>query len=316
MLRQAHGSPKLAHLKALLGVPRFQAVGLLECLWHFTATQAPRGDVGKWSDGQIAAALEWPGDPAALVVALVESRWLDRCARHRLVVHDWQDHADQTVKRSPQVRELGFAQRLASDSLASDASVASDSLVKSSTSASVAIQPDPDPDPDPEPEPALAESERRSSASEPERSRKRARRTKSRTTPDQAPPAKSKGADGVAVLERMREASGITAEYLGLPPLDCRWTLPRQKLITAAHRDYPEHGHELGAEILRGFRELAFGWSPEARLTAWSVEALFAPVNVGKRLQARPRPPTARAAPEEKPAVAAFDFGPGIGATA
>lgn len=158
MLRQAHGSPKLARLKALLGVPRFQAVGLLECLWHFTATQAPRGDVGKWSDGEIAAALEWTGDPTALIEALVGSRLLDRCAKpHRLLVHDWAQHADQTVKRSPQVRDLGFAQAIfTSEALASDASVTSDSLVKNMGSASVATQPDPDPGPDPCPEPCPA----------------------------------------------------------------------------------------------------------------------------------------------------------------
>jgi hypothetical protein len=154
-------------------------------------------------------------------------------------------------------------------------------------------------------------------AQQPDRRRTKSRRGQRAGPPgDQGPPAPSKRADGEAVLARMAEAQGITAEFLGLPTLDCRWTLPRQKLISAAHRDYPEHGVALGVEILLGFRALAFAWSAEARLAAWSVEALFAPVNVGKRLQARARASPARAEPPQKPHVEPYDFGKAIGANA
>ena len=263
MLRQAHSSPKLANLKLLLRVPRFQAVGVLESLWHFTATQAPRGDVGKWTDAEIAAALEWEGDASALIEALVTARWLDRSDRFRLLVHDWPHHADQTVKRSPQVRELGFAQRLASDSLATDASITSDSLVKNTTSASVATQPEPEP----EPEPA------KGLASE----------------SPAAPAKKPRKGDGKVVLEAMTAEADLTARRLGQDPLDLTWTLARQKLISSACASWPAHGHEIGVAVLRGFAARAETWSDEIVRGGWSFEALFAPLNVGKNLQAVPR---------------------------
>lgn len=109
MLRQAQSSPKLKRLKRRLRIPQYAAVGILESLWHMTATQAPRGDIGKWSDEDIAANLEWEGDETALIEALAGCGWLDEHPEHRLVVHDWHVHADSNVKRSPQVKEHGFA---------------------------------------------------------------------------------------------------------------------------------------------------------------------------------------------------------------
>ena len=108
MLRRAHTSPKLKRLKRHLGIPQCMAVGVLECLWHMAATEAPRGDIGRWSNEEIAVALEWPGEADELVDALVECRWLDRDPRHRLLVHDWSEHADRNVRRMSVVRERGF----------------------------------------------------------------------------------------------------------------------------------------------------------------------------------------------------------------
>ena len=100
MLRQAHNSPKLRRLKAVLRIPQYQATGLLTELWHMTATQAIRGDIGKWTNFDIAAFLEWEGDPDDLVNALVECGWVDEHPDHtiRLVIHDWHQHADGNVK--------------------------------------------------------------------------------------------------------------------------------------------------------------------------------------------------------------------------
>lgn len=153
MLRHAFASPKLAALARKLGVRRYQAVGILEHLWYFTATQAPRGDIGRWTDEEIAAGIDWPADASVLVEALVSSRWLDRCGEHRLLVHDWADHCDQTVKRSPQVRNQGFCKLVASGSLASDASAAR--VVEQLTCAaqdSLSLSPEPEPEPVPEPD--------------------------------------------------------------------------------------------------------------------------------------------------------------------
>jgi len=100
MKRTCPRHPKVDDLAARLKVPRYAAVGLLELLWHFTAEFARPGDVGRFSDQAIAAALSWDGDESMLVSSLHHAGWLDACCQqHRFRVHDWPDHADQTVQR-------------------------------------------------------------------------------------------------------------------------------------------------------------------------------------------------------------------------
>jgi hypothetical protein len=100
MKRGGPQHPKVMLLAATLGLERYAAVGLLECLWHFTAQYAPRGDLGRYTDAQIAGAIGWQvNDAARLVDALVCCRLVDASPTDRLVVHDWHDHADQTVQR-------------------------------------------------------------------------------------------------------------------------------------------------------------------------------------------------------------------------
>jgi len=91
--------PKVVRFAAVLGVTRYAAVGLLELLWHLTARYTPCGDVGKWSDQEIAIALGWDGPPTALIHALVASGLLESHPVHRLIVHDWAEHADKAVKQ-------------------------------------------------------------------------------------------------------------------------------------------------------------------------------------------------------------------------
>jgi hypothetical protein len=68
-------------------------------LWHFTAQYCPRGDIGRYTDDEIAEACAWPEDRPAreLIEALIECRLLDPHPEHRLVVHDWADHAEDSV---------------------------------------------------------------------------------------------------------------------------------------------------------------------------------------------------------------------------
>jgi hypothetical protein len=91
--------PKTGGLAAALGIRKYAAVGLLEMLWHWTSRYAPQGDIGRHSDGVISHALHWDGDPSALIAALTDNGWLDRHDRHRLLVHDWHDHAEDSVKK-------------------------------------------------------------------------------------------------------------------------------------------------------------------------------------------------------------------------
>lgn len=156
MLRHAFASPKLAALARKLGIERCHAVGVLEHLWYFTATQAPRGDVGRWTDEEIAAGIDWRGSPSDLVAALVSTRWLDACPGHRLLVHDWSEHCDQTVKRCPQVQKSGFAQLQTSEPLVSHQRAAPEPGIHTSgaqDSLSLSLSPEPEPVPEPEKKP-------------------------------------------------------------------------------------------------------------------------------------------------------------------
>jgi len=104
-LRAVPEHPKFARLKKELGLPKCHALGLLEALWHFTGKFAPRGNVGRFTDAEIEAWVEWEGKPGAAVAGLIAAGWLDMSTEHRLVVHDWHDHADSTTKK--QVGRLG-----------------------------------------------------------------------------------------------------------------------------------------------------------------------------------------------------------------
>lgn len=99
---------KFLVLKKLLKQPRYAVIGILEGLWYMTAANAPDGAIGKFSDIEIAAWLEWEGEPSELINALVESRWLDRSPEHRLVVHDWHEHCPNYIKGNMKKHRRGF----------------------------------------------------------------------------------------------------------------------------------------------------------------------------------------------------------------
>lgn len=94
------GTDKLMKFRKLgraLGLRAWQVTGLLQSLWNFTELNAPRGDVGRWTDDELALGLDWDGDGAALVAALVATGWLDAAGDHRLVVHGWSEHCEARV---------------------------------------------------------------------------------------------------------------------------------------------------------------------------------------------------------------------------
>ncbi len=112
MKRTGIDHPKARRLAKLLDIHHYAAIGILECLWHFTARHAITGDVGRWSDEEIAAAIGWPEDEALrLINALTDSGWLDRHEAHRLIVHDWGDHCDEAVKKTVGRKGWQFACR-------------------------------------------------------------------------------------------------------------------------------------------------------------------------------------------------------------
>lgn len=97
MKHQTPGSMKFKKLARRLGLRAYEAAGLLELLWIATQKNAPRGDIGKFDNEEIAIELDWIGDADELVEALVDCGWLDCCERHRLIVHDWSQHAPRYV---------------------------------------------------------------------------------------------------------------------------------------------------------------------------------------------------------------------------
>ena len=99
MKRGTPDHPKTRRLARRLEIHLAQAVGHLEMLWHWTAKYAPHGDVGRHQDGDIEEGCLWNGPAGALVAALVAERFIDEDAAHRLVVHDWPEHADTAVHR-------------------------------------------------------------------------------------------------------------------------------------------------------------------------------------------------------------------------
>ena len=96
------GTPDLMKFKrlqrALGGESKRGTVGLLELLWLGTAKNAYRGDIGKFTNEEIAILIDWDGDSDLLIDALVETGWLDRDKDFNLMVHDWFEHAPKYVK--------------------------------------------------------------------------------------------------------------------------------------------------------------------------------------------------------------------------
>lgn len=97
MKREATSHTKMKLLSRKLRLPLYSCVGIMELLWHLTAREAPQGDIGKLSNESIAIGIDYEGDADALVAVLQECGWLEQSEGHRLVIHDWSEHSDDTV---------------------------------------------------------------------------------------------------------------------------------------------------------------------------------------------------------------------------
>jgi hypothetical protein len=144
-LRAVPEHPKFARLKRTLGLSKFEALGILEALWHFTGKFAPRGNVGKFKNDEIEDWVEWSGEPGMMVDALIATGWLDQHQEYRLVVHDWHVHADQTTKKQLGRTREGFVQ---------DTSGQSSDMSRDGGKQSGPPVPVPEPEPAPVPEPS------------------------------------------------------------------------------------------------------------------------------------------------------------------
>lgn len=104
-------SMKFMKLKRRLRVPHWQVVGLLESLWLFTQMNAPAGDVGRFSNEDIAAGLEWDSDADEMIGMLIDCGFLDECEDNRLIVHDWEEHAPTYLKGAMAKNKRQFAKQ-------------------------------------------------------------------------------------------------------------------------------------------------------------------------------------------------------------
>ncbi len=99
-----HNHLKMKRLKRLLQVPLYRAVGILEMLWLLCVDCCDEGNIGKFTDEEIADYLEWDGDACELVRALANSGWLDANTEQRYVVHDWLEHCPSFIKDRVRMR--------------------------------------------------------------------------------------------------------------------------------------------------------------------------------------------------------------------
>jgi hypothetical protein len=137
MKRGTLGHPKLLRLARRLHCEPYAALGLLEALLDWAYRYARRGDVGRFNDADLAEAVGWRGKPGELVTALVETRWLDPCPVHRLVIHDLAEHADRTWKQAIDRAHVSFVRTQCV-------------LNEDSLKPRCALPPEPEPEPEPE----------------------------------------------------------------------------------------------------------------------------------------------------------------------
>jgi hypothetical protein len=150
-LRAVPDHPKFAEFKSVLRLPRGEALGWLECIWHFTVRFTPQGNIGKYSDAAIEAWCEWGGEPGALIAALIQSGWLDEDPGCRLLVHDWATHADKATKNALSRAKLSFC----TPTVRTEYIQRPYEKPDSSTASRLPV-PEPEPEPEPASAPALA----------------------------------------------------------------------------------------------------------------------------------------------------------------
>lgn len=98
--------PKFRRLHGIMGERKSTVIGVLDLLWDFTAMYAIRGDIGRWSNEELADAMDWPGDAESLICALATARFIDVHPLHRYVIHNWCEHAPDWVKKRVQRQGL------------------------------------------------------------------------------------------------------------------------------------------------------------------------------------------------------------------
>jgi hypothetical protein len=88
---------KTRKLAATMKIPLLHALGIIEALFIRTYDSAPRGDIGRLTNSDIALDIHHEGDPDELIAALIAAGFLDEDPVHRLVIHDWHVHCNNST---------------------------------------------------------------------------------------------------------------------------------------------------------------------------------------------------------------------------
>ena len=101
--------PKVLKLRRLLNEPLAEA--WIQRLWRWALVHAPGGDLAEFDAADLAAAVQYPGDPDTLIAALTGAGFLDA---DPLRVHDWSDHSGQYEIRNAggRARKARYRERL------------------------------------------------------------------------------------------------------------------------------------------------------------------------------------------------------------
>lgn len=92
--------PKTVRLMRRLNVSKNEAIGIIHQLWWWAMDFAPDGDLTRFDAEEIAIAVDYDGDPAALMDALISSGWIDKNPETSGVsVHDWEHYGGKFLQR-------------------------------------------------------------------------------------------------------------------------------------------------------------------------------------------------------------------------
>lgn len=93
--------PKTRKLARLLSVHRSQAIGHMMMVWWWALEYAQDGDLGRYSNDEIADAADWPGDPDLFVTSAVECGpdGADGFFNANLTIHNWDQYAGRLIDR-------------------------------------------------------------------------------------------------------------------------------------------------------------------------------------------------------------------------
>lgn len=92
-----------------LGIMEPYVVGILEVFWHWVAKYHPHGEITGIRPTLMARAMRYTEDPKRLLDSLAVCGFLDHLPDGKVLVHDWSEHADNSVHQLLKKRHELFA---------------------------------------------------------------------------------------------------------------------------------------------------------------------------------------------------------------